>query len=96
VTIVVSPVMDREDFKHFNVTIYPNPASTEIFIKIPEFSDYRNVTVTIFDLNGRKVTEKPISSALEKIDIANLESGVYIFNITSNRGKTVQRIVKSK
>ena len=92
--LTVTPDLKVEDFSRIGVTIYPNPATSQVSIKIPEISIHRNCTVAVYDLNGRLVIQKRLTSETEKIDIANLQSGVYIFNITSDSAKTTKRVVK--
>jgi len=86
--------LKTEDFSSIDVTIYPNPASSQVSIKIPEISAHSNCSVAVYDLNGRVIMQKRLTSESEKIDIAHLKSGVYIFNITSDRAKTTKRVVK--
>ena len=92
--LTVTPSLKMEDFSSIDVTIYPNPASSQVVIKIPEFSAHSNCSVAVYDLNGRVIMQKRLTSESEKIDIAHLKSGVYIFNITSDRAKTTKRVVK--
>jgi len=92
--LTVTPDLKTEDFSHIGVTIYPNPASSQVVVKIPEISIHRNCAVAVYDLNGRLVIQKRLASETETIDIANLQSGVYIFNITSDTAKTTKRVVK--
>ena len=77
-----------------NFQLYPNPTSSIVSIKIPEIGMHNHCKVVIYDLNGRLVLERPISNEVEKIDISNLEAGMYIFNISSDISKTTKRVVK--
>ncbi|WP_146819045.1 T9SS type A sorting domain-containing protein, partial [Flavobacterium noncentrifugens] len=92
--LTVTPDLKMEDFSSIGVTIYPNPASSQVAIKIPEISTHSNCSVAVYDLNGRVIMQKRLTAESEKIDIAHLKSGVYIFNITSDRAKTTKRVVK--
>ena len=92
--LTVTPNLNTVDFKNMNASIYPNPTSSIVSIKIPEIGMHDHCKVVIYDLNGRLVMERPISNEVEKIDISNLEAGMYIFNISSDISKTTKRVVK--
>ncbi|WP_428233132.1 T9SS type A sorting domain-containing protein [Flavobacterium sp.] len=94
--VVISPTLGRDTFKTFNVSVYPNPATKEVFVKIPEFSSYLNIKVTIYDMSGRSVRESHVTTDIQAIDISDLESGIYNFNIVSDNGTTTKRIIRNK
>ncbi|MFB6320707.1 T9SS type A sorting domain-containing protein [Saccharicrinis sp. FJH54] len=64
------------------IKLYPNPASDVITI------ESNNVTEKIFfeitDLNGRQIIEKELKSDSEKIELNDLEPGIYIYTIRSS------------
>lgn len=74
-----------------NMYFYPNPASEFIY-----FSNQDYVSQTkIYDLNGKLVFEKNIHS-INKIDISNLKSGVYIIKFISRNGSMAyKKLVKN-
>ncbi|WP_221932251.1 T9SS type A sorting domain-containing protein [Flavobacterium zepuense] len=96
VIVVVTYSLKTEHFSVASIDIYPNPANNEVFISIPEAMSIKDVKVTVYDLNGRIVLEQPVTGTHQRINIATLESGVYLFNITSNRGSVTKRIIKNK
>jgi hypothetical protein len=91
--VVVSDVTERVDFDKLKLSLFPNPATTEVFIKIPDFSSHKNVKVSIHDLNGRLVKESNITSELQSIAVTGLESGVYVFKITSDTAQASRQII---
>jgi len=71
------------------ISIFPNPASTEITILGQETG-----TIEIIDLSGRIVVSKSISN---HVDISQIESGVYIFQLLdteNNITKTQKHIIR--
>lgn len=73
-----------------NINFYPNPASEFIYFSK---QDYISQT-KIYDLNGKLVFEKSIHST-NKIDISNLNSGVYILKFINRNGSmTYKKLVK--
>jgi len=75
-------------------SVSPNPASTVINISNNDNALVNSVTVT--DLNGRTVKTsqfKGITNA--QLNIADLSAGIYMLNITSDKGVTTKKIVKN-
>jgi len=61
------------------LSIYPNPASTELFIQLPQGAVIQNESVTVFDNLGRVVIRKSsiANNGMVKINVSDLSSGVY-------------------
>ncbi len=93
VIVVVQPDLSLTDLKLMGVKLFPNPATTEVFINI---ADLRDATVRVFDVNGRRLLEQAISTQLHRIDVASFPAGVYLFDITSSRGKIIKKIIKQE
>jgi hypothetical protein len=74
---------------------YPNPANDNITISI-EGEGVASLNVT--DVSGKTVMTNSVSLVAGKSDvnIASLESGMYIFNVTLENGKTAQFNVVKK
>ncbi|MDV6166885.1 PKD-like domain-containing protein [Flavobacterium sp. DG1-102-2] len=92
----VSELVGTVDFKDIRLTVYPNPASTEVFIKLPDFSSHNNIKAVLYDLNGRMVQQNNVTSETFSMNVTGLESAVYILNITSDTGTATKRIVVDK
>ena len=70
------------------ILIYPNPAKGKLFFTQPE----RIVEARIFDLTGKQHTAgKPTNGTL---DISHLDAGIYMLQLETTAGKTVQKIIK--
>ena len=67
-------------------TVYPNPASSELFIAD---NQEEIVSVSIYDLNGRLNLTQDYPSS--RIDLNNLMSGMYILQL-----KTADKIAATK
>ncbi len=74
---------------------YPNPATDLVTISI-EGEGVANLTVT--DVAGRVAMTNQVSltAGQAELNIANLEAGVYIFNVVLENGKTAQFNVVKK
>lgn len=65
-----------------NVEIFPNPASYNLNIQFKNIS-LNYITFKIFDLQGNLHKQSRINQASQKLDVSDLESGMYIFEIES-------------
>jgi len=90
--VVLSNVNDIETID--NISIYPNPSEDYVILNIPK-SLRGDGDISILDLNGRNVYTKQGFLEDKKLDIGNLQSGVYIIVIKSETiYKTIKLIVK--
>lgn len=76
-------------------TVYPNPANDAVNISINAEGD-ANLIVT--DISGKVVMNNAISllNGKSKVNIASLETGVYIFNVVLENGTSSQFSVVKK
>ena len=68
--------------------IYPNPATTTIFVESAE-----SAQVSIIDLTGRCVKEVVISNTVSSINIEDVESGVYFISVQQGDNNYVEKLV---
>ena len=71
------------------VTIYPNPFSTSTTITINNASQINDVELRMYNVLGKEVMNKIITSQATTIETGNLPSGVYFYKVTGNN-KTIQ------
>lgn len=74
-----------------NIKVYPNPVSNSITI---ETKDLTNVSLKVYDMNGREMMDRKLSEITNTVDTSNLQTGVYVFAIASQEGSTAQKVVK--
>ncbi|HSD14744.1 MAG TPA: T9SS type A sorting domain-containing protein [Flavobacterium sp.] len=74
-----------------SISIYPNPASSEIRINITE--NIRDLPYTVFDQSGKSVMKGKLSDFNGIIKIDNLSKGIYILSI-GDKIKTNRRFIK--
>lgn len=91
--LVSQSVLSTEDFNASKFSVYPNPANDVVTI-----SNAANATidaVTVSDLNGRIVKSVKLNGeATAQVNIADLSAGVYMMNISSDKGTSTKKIVK--
>ncbi|NHN28041.1 DUF4832 domain-containing protein [Flavobacterium jejuense] len=79
--------LSTSSFENFDVTIYPNPATSSITINSKE----RISKMQLFNHLGQKVFIKASGSV---IDISFLPTGIYFLHLETSSGKVVKKIKK--
>ncbi len=77
-----------------DVKVFPNPATDVLNV---EFGTEAVVGVNIIDLNGQVISNNTISNGTAKVNVSNLQSGMYIFqgfDVNGNVLKTDKFIKK--
>ena len=75
-------------------SVYPNPANN--VINIANAENILVNAVSIVDINGRTVKSVKFDNvASAQINISDLATGVYMMNISSDKGTTTKKIVKN-
>jgi len=86
-TVVEGESVD-ENSSAEQVSLYPNPASSTIYIE--GVKDFKNVEVVIYNLQGQMV--KNVLNSLE-INVKDIESGIYFINVNCDGKQTMKKIV---
>ena len=80
------------------VAMFPNPASQYVDVILPPAS--QDVSVAIYDLNGRNVFNKQVRASKEarryRISLAQFNAGVYVVVVDANGTRQVGRLVIEK
>ncbi len=74
--------------------IYPNPASTELYISLNNNVSKIDL-VRIIDITGKELLAVNISDAKTKIDISSLSRGAYFVSIQTNEKTEVSKLIKN-
>ncbi len=61
---------------------YPNPASDQLFLKLPENDDF---VVSVFDLNGKRQLEQFLSNGENTLNVSALNTGLYIIRAQNKK-----------
>ncbi|MCL2511710.1 MAG: T9SS type A sorting domain-containing protein [Bacteroidales bacterium] len=78
------------------ITIYPNPTSGLLTIKISEVPQHSVSNLTLFDMHGRIIIQEQPLSNENNLDIGAQPSGMYIMQITVGEEVTSWKIIKSE
>lgn len=83
--------LDNISFEDNSITLYPNPANSEINIQ----SDNKINSIEIFNSLGQKVYQEKTKSKERKIDINSLAKGVYIIGANTEKGYIKKKLIKN-
>lgn len=72
-----------------NFSIYPNPAGDVVNIETKQNTN--NLNIQVFDINGRKVIQKDIST--KTLDVSQLSRGIYLLKINSNGVSQTEKLI---
>ena len=77
------PVGVKEMLSDANVNVYPNPASEQLNIK---FNNYKQevIEMNIYDVLGKQVLSSTLTSNLSTFNISDLQSGIYMINLSNS------------
>ena len=85
--------LGTKDFDLENsLKLYPNP--TKDFVTI-EINVLDNVKLKIFDVNGQFIFSKELKTTSNTINISHFASGVYLFEVSNDNGKTIKKVIKN-
>jgi hypothetical protein len=77
------------DIESSSISIYPNPAKDNISVTLP--ANIHQAVFTLYDMQGKVLIWKEISSQ-EKVSISNLSTGIYIYNVITDKEKYVGKL----
>ena len=93
-TFSVSQVLSTSEFIASKFSVTPNPAND--FISVSNSDNILVSGISIKDLNGRVVKQNSYANVSDiQVNVSDLASGVYMMNITSDKGSVTKKIVKN-
>ena len=85
-------VLATNDLDNALFTVYPNPASHQIYINSNKNSGLAKVEV--YDINGRKVINQNIDLVnTATLNTSNLETGIYVLHINTDNASYTQKVI---
>ena len=80
----ISIVLGLEDHQiSLNMKVYPNPTSDFLILNVGNF-ELSTLNFELFDVSGKLLESKKITSITETISMENLPSSTYFLKVTSN------------
>jgi hypothetical protein len=91
---VEQTTLSNNEFLSSQFSVSPNPAKNVVNIANGDNMFVNNVTVT--DLNGRTVKNVSFDNVANvQVNVSDLASGLYLMNITSDKGTATKKFVKN-
>lgn len=84
----------NELYNTLNVSVFPNPSSGKFLISFGYGNT--NAEMKIYSVTGELVHQNKISGDKAELDLTNSPNGIYFLEITSEKGKSRQRIIIQK
>ena len=93
----ISIVLGLEDHQiSLNMKVYPNPTSDFLILNVGNF-ELSTLNFELFDVSGKLLESKKITSSTETISMENLPSSTYFLKVTSkNEEVKTFKIIKNQ
>ncbi|MBZ0326204.1 MAG: T9SS type A sorting domain-containing protein [Altibacter sp.] len=99
VLVIQNQFLDFAEFKNdplavpenalHTISLYPNPTTDKLFLHSGAIPIEK---LSVFDLSGQRILES--TNTAHFIDVSNLAKGLYLLEITTPEGKTLQKFIK--
>jgi len=86
-------LLSRDEFDyslHFKIS--PNPGKDRMILELPNY--FQNAKLQVFDVLGKQIINRAISTLETNIDVTDLNKGVYIVKVISGEQSQTKRFVK--
>ena len=68
-----------------DISVNPNPA-TENYVDVQlSQNPSRSINFALYDITDRMILQKPLSNQTNRIDLLNINPGIYLYSITSRQ-----------
>ncbi|MEM6515823.1 MAG: choice-of-anchor L domain-containing protein [Bacteroidota bacterium] len=85
--------LSTERFDVIGFDLFPNPANDEVLIQLKN-SNNEIVNIQLLDIQGKMIMTSKISEGNQKrIDISQLESGLYFVSVFSGEANSVKKLI---
>jgi hypothetical protein len=76
------------------ITIYPNPTTGHLLVKIVPFNNNNRTEFSLFDLQGHQLIKEICTKELTVLDLSNYTKGVYILKVKIGSNEKEWEVVK--
>lgn len=82
--IVIAPLSINKIIENEKIKIFPNPTDGNLSVDLSELKN-GNYTITVYNINGSKITTLNSSNTINKIDLGGTAKGMYIITVNSKK-----------
>ena len=90
----LSTGIESVDIKNIKFKLYPNPTSDKLVLEKLDNKEFKNLELSLFDMNGKLVLNQAITNNITAINLRDLDSGVYLLVIDGLKSKLTHKIIK--
>lgn len=88
-----------DGYEYQGVTLYPNPASSEIRIDYELPENFTSAELRVFDMNGQLIKTLQVGAHFDHINlnVSSFQSGTYLINLLLENGEVInEKFIKLK
>lgn len=89
--LALNNALNIESFFNTEITIYPNPVSEKLFIKL---NDNTNGEFNLYNNLGQKVLQVAVSKSQQNISLESLSPGIYMYDFSANNTNLQGKLIK--
>jgi len=89
ITFIANPATGINAINDCNISLFPNPANSEIYIASGE----QITKFALFDSNGSEILSQKVNNKNAVLDIKHLPNGIYLVMINTNHKKISKMII---
>ncbi|WP_336067934.1 reprolysin-like metallopeptidase [Mesoflavibacter sp. CH_XMU1404-2] len=87
---------DEVSYNNSQFSVYPNPNNGEFTIKMKNSNFKEDLDISVYDVRGRKVFNQSFKNSndfSQTIRLDNVESGMYLLNVTDGVNTTTKKLI---
>ena len=81
---------------NLSVNLYPNPVVSKLNVNLSGIENTDNLNVELYNVIGKKIITKKVSSSNTEINVSDLNNGIYFLRIIDNKRGTLfsKKVIK--
>ncbi|MDR2408859.1 MAG: PKD domain-containing protein [Bacteroidales bacterium] len=92
-TAIFEETIGITDLETSAISVYPNPTRDCIHIVLP--NNVTHAVFTLYDMQGKELIRKEIGKQ-DMVSVNNLATGIYIYNVTTDKQKHTGKLIINK
>jgi chitinase len=76
-----------------NLSAFPNPVAGTLTVEIPE-QFQKETRLNLYNISGKKIASDEVKGTSHSIDMSNLNSGMYIIQLSNKTGRRILKVLK--
>ncbi|WP_299224674.1 T9SS type A sorting domain-containing protein [uncultured Psychroserpens sp.] len=89
----IEDALSVSEFEITNFEIYPNPANDVITVKLNEGTQNIDVSLGIYDIQGKLILSRSLSEIQTDLNISNFQSGMYFVKLNTGHKEWIKKLI---